>query len=290
MAARFGSRALACAAVCAAVLPAAPAAAHEEIVVEPGDTIWTLAERHGVSRAEFLSENGLADPDRIVAGVTLVIPEGASGSADGAGAAAAGGSHRVEEGETLSHVAARYGVSITALSEANGLGDPGRIYHGFDLVVPSGAGGGASSGSASDGAAPAPAASSGGDVGVLLDQVAGSYGWNPALVRGLAMMESGWNNGVVSYAGAQGIMQVMPDTGTFAGEHLVGRDLDLSDPADNVEAGVAFLDYLYGITDGDVAMTLAGYYQGLGSVRRNGMYAETEHYIDTVMALRERYQ
>jgi N-acetylmuramoyl-L-alanine amidase len=67
-------------------------------------------------------------------------------------------------------------------------------------------------------------------------------------------------------------MQVMPATGDFISEHLVGRRLDLHDPRDNVIAGVAFLQYLWELTDGDVRQTLAGYYQGLRSVRQNGMY------------------
>jgi N-acetylmuramoyl-L-alanine amidase len=86
-----------------------------------------------------------------------------------------------------------------------------------------------------------------------------------------------------------GIMQVMPGTGEFVSRELAGRDLDLEDPRDNVEAGVLFLQYLWELTDGDAEQTLAGYYQGLRSVAENGRYDDTERYIANVLALRDRF-
>jgi N-acetylmuramoyl-L-alanine amidase len=112
---------------------------------------------------------------------------------------------------------------------------------------------------------------------------------SPAFVKAVAWQESGWNQQVVSSANAIGVMQVLPSTGRFVSSYLVGRTLDLNDPVDNVEAGVAFLRYLYRYTGGDVRMTLAGYYQGLRSVNQNGMYSDTVRYIDNVTALRARY-
>jgi N-acetylmuramoyl-L-alanine amidase len=44
------------------------------------------------------------------------------------------------------------------------------------------------------------------------------------------------------------------------------------------------------LPDGDVEQTLAGYYQGLRSVRENGRYASTDRYIANVLALRERFR
>lgn len=81
----------------------------------------------------------------------------------------------------------------------------------------------------------------------------------------------------------------MPDTGRFVSKHLVGRPLDLRDPTDNVEAGVAFLDYLYRLTGGDTKLTLGGYFQGLASIEQRGMDRATKHYIDLVLTVRKRY-
>ena len=80
--------------------------------------------------------------------------------------------------------------------------------------------------------------------------------------------------------------------GARAGARVVAlgrRELDLTDPYDNVTAGVAFLDYLHDVTGGDIRLILGGYYQGLRSIDRNGFYRDTEQYIDNVLALRDRY-
>lgn len=81
-----------------------------------------------------------------------------------------GGIHVVQRGETLSQIARRYGVSMTALAQANGISNPNFIYSGQRLTIP-GASGGASSGGA--------AASSGVHVvrvGENLSSIAARYG------------------------------------------------------------------------------------------------------------------
>jgi soluble lytic murein transglycosylase-like protein len=132
-------------------------------------------------------------------------------------------------------------------------------------------------------------ASSRAEIGRLIERVSREHGWNPAFVKAVAWQESGWNNSVVSHAGAIGIMQVLPETGQRVARSY-GRTLDLRDPEDNIRAGVLFLDELYSLTGRDARMTLAGYFQGLANVRRNGMFTATERYIDNVLALRERFR
>jgi LysM repeat protein len=247
--------------------------------VRAGDTLSAIAQRLGVSASALADANGLDDPNRIVAGQVLELPGG------GGGGGAGGRVHVVRSGETLSSIARRYGVSVSGLASANGLENPNAVRAGARLSVPGGGGG-----TVSGAAASSPIGASRAPIGELLGQTAREYGWRADLVKALAWQESGWNNGVVSSVGAVGVMQVLPSTGDFVSRYLVGRRLDLHDPADNVRAGVAFLDYLYDLTGGDVRMTLAGYYQGLASVRRNGVYAETERYVDNVLALRARFR
>lgn len=254
--------------------------------IQRGDTLSALAARHGTTVDALAHANGLSDPDFIVAGGSLQLASTSSGSsASGSSAGRSSGNeptanieHVVAAGETLSSVVARYRVSLDDVAGANGLSAPYTIYEGQRLRVP---GGGS--------AAPVAASASRQEVGALIERVAREYGWNPSFVKALAWQESGWNNQVVSSAGAIGIMQVMPDTGEFVEDYLVGRELDLSDPHDNVTAGVAFLDYLHDVTGGDVRLVLGGYYQGLRSIDRNGFYSDTEQYIDSILALRERY-
>jgi N-acetylmuramoyl-L-alanine amidase len=177
----------------------------------------------------------------------------------------------VSPGDTLSGLAATHGTTVDAIVDANGLTDRDHVRIGQRLSLPT--------------AATAPE-----DVGDLITRVADERGWSPAFVKALAWQESGWQQDRVSSAGAIGIMQVMPETGRFVSQRLVGRDLDLNDPEDNVVAGVAFLQHLWELTGGDPEQTLAGYYQGLRSVADNGRYADTERYIANVMALRERFR
>lgn len=195
--------------------------------------------------------------------------------------ASASASYTVAMGDTLSAIAARHGLTIRGIAQENGLANPDRIYAGQRLRMPS------RDGSGTGAAATAPAR---GEVTALLEQTARRYGWNPAFVKALSWQESGWKQHVVSSVGAVGLMQVMPETGRFVSRALVGRTLDLRNPADNVEAGVAFLDYLYRETGRDPRLTLAAYYQGLASVRRHGLYNETERFVANVLALRERFR
>lgn len=240
--------------------------------VRPGDTLSDIAARTGVPVADLVEANDIADPDRIRVGQELAL--GSAGGSPGEGDVV----HEVRPGETLSHLAMRYRTSARAIARASRLADPNHVRVGERLVIPDAGSGVPSAGSASRA-----------EIAALLERTAGEYGWSPRFVKALAWQESGWNAQVVSYTGAVGVMQVLPSTGRFISEELVGRDLDLSDPADNVEAGVAFLDYLWRLTDRDPEMTLAGYYQGLTSVRKHGMAPDTERYVDNVLSLRGRF-
>jgi LysM repeat protein len=109
---------------------------------------------------------------------------------------------------------------------------------------------------------------------------------DPALALAVGWQESGWNQRRVSVANAIGIMQVIPSTGRWISS-VVGRDLDLLDARENVIAGVTLLKVL---TDAaQLPNAVAGYYQGLGSVRKNGMFADTRRYVDNILTLRKQY-
>lgn len=259
-------------------------------VVQPGDTLEGIARRLGTSVDALAQLNELANPNRIIAGATLLLPgEQGDAPAPAAGTAQdqAVGTHVVAPGEVLSRIAAQYGMSVQALVDANGLSDANYIRVGQRLTIPGSAAGPADT--AGDAPAPAPAAASRDDAERMIEQVAAEYGWNPAWIKALAWQESGFQMSVRSSTGAVGVMQVMPGTGKFV-SRLVGRPLDLHDLRDNVVAGVAFLDYLYGLTGADIDRTLAGYYQGLASVRRNGMYDDTRRYIANIKALKVRFE
>ena len=111
-------------------------------------------------------------------------------------------------------------------------------------------------------------------------------GMDPALALAVSYNESGWQQHVVSSVGAVGVMQVMPTTGAWVAKYLVKRPLDLNKVEDNVVAGVQYLAMLLRIAK--LEQAIAGYYQGLTSVRERGMYDDTKAYVKNILALRQR--
>lgn len=115
-----------------------------------------------------------------------------------------------------------------------------------------------------------------------------SHGVDPQLALAVAWQESGWQMGVVSHAKAIGAMQVLPSTGRWM-EGYAGRPLDLRRLGDNARAGVLLLDLLSRHTQRRTHK-IGAYYQGLGAVRRHGLYDETRTYVDNVEAIKQRLE
>lgn len=120
----------------------------------------------------------------------------------------------------------------------------------------------------------------------LIDSVARRHDVDPALVKAIVQAESAFDPHAVSRSGARGLMQVLPATASrFSIENL-------SDPHQNLRAGVLYLKHLLRLFDGDVIMAVAAYNAGPNSVRRHrGVppYNETRRYLTKVMGLREAY-
>lgn len=121
----------------------------------------------------------------------------------------------------------------------------------------------------------------------MIRRVAAQQGVEPALALAVAWQESGFQQHVVSPAGAVGVMQVMPGTGAWLARDVLHRPLNLANLEDNVLAGVALLRLLSRTVP--VQTAVAAYYQGLGSVRAHGMYADTRRYVAAVFAHRARF-
>lgn len=251
--------------------------------VRSGDTLWGIAQRLGVSVGSLASANSLRNPDLIRPGQQLRLPSTVNVRRGGAPTTAS--VHVVRPGETLMGISIRYGVLMRHIAAASGVRNLNQVFAGQRLRIP-GTGAGAPA-ATKDTALPATARRA--DIGRMLERTARQYGFKPSFIKAIAYLESGWNPSVRSSAGAVGVMQVLPSTGEFVGRYLVGRRLDLTNPRDNIIAGVAFVDYLWRLTGGNVNRTLAGYYQGLRSVEFNGMFPSTKRYIANVLALRARF-
>jgi len=112
-----------------------------------------------------------------------------------------------------------------------------------------------------------------------IEQVARENDLSPALIKAVALVESGFDTHAVSRAGAQGLMQLMPAT---ASEYGVA---DAFNPLENLRAGARHLRKLLDRFDGDLTLALAAYNAGAGAVERHrGVpdYAETVDYVRRV--------
>lgn len=112
-----------------------------------------------------------------------------------------------------------------------------------------------------------------------IDRVAADNGLSPSLIKAVALVESGFDPHAVSRAGAQGLMQLMPQT---AKEYGV---TDAFDPLANLQAGARHLRMLLDRYEGDLTLALAAYNAGEGAVERHeGVpdYAETVSYVRRV--------
>ena len=109
-------------------------------VVRAGETLSSIGRIYGVNPYTIAAVNGLANPNFIVVGQRLAIPSVGTTAGTAVSPPPAPGRlwHMVAWGETLSGIGRRYGVSVQALADANGLRNWNYIRRGQVLVIPSG--------------------------------------------------------------------------------------------------------------------------------------------------------
>ena len=114
----------------------------------------------------------------------------------------------------------------------------------------------------------------------ILEEESRARGLDPLLIESVIRQESGFQPEAVSPAGAQGLMQLMPDTAALLGVK------DPFHPQQNVAGGSEYLAWQLQDFGGDVSLALAAYNAGPAAVRRWGgvpPYAETQHYVRNVL-------
>lgn len=283
--------------------------------VKSGDTLSGIAAKEGVSVSTLRSANSLSG-DNIYAGQSLKLSGSSASSGESSGSTSAStssaSSYKVESGDTLSGVASRNGLSLQQLLNANGMESTDIIRAGQTLKL--GGSGSSSTSTASSGndeqlvgdtfldrTYPEDVVANANDnkralldsqmpsrsqIREMVRSTASSMGVDPSLALAHAQIESGFDATAVSPANAIGTMQVIPSSGEWASQ-LVGRDLNIMDPQDNITAGVAIIRHLQNSDPGDIG--IAGYYQGAGGVAKYGMYDDTKDYVKKINEAKSRY-
>jgi N-acetylmuramoyl-L-alanine amidase len=278
--------------------------------VAPGDTLTAIAARTGTTPGALAAANGLSLNGILLAGSVIRVSGLSSGQSSTGSAvpvstssASGSGSYLVVPGDTLTAIAARAGTTPGTLAAANGLNPDGILLSGTVLRV-SGLPSGEVTGtpvSASASTQPVGTDAQGNPTAppfptperlsaAQIASVASANGVPASLADAIAWQESGFNNDLVSSADARGIMQILPGTWDWIQRTLTpSAPLAPASAVDNVRGGVLLLRSLLNSTGGNAGTAAAGYYQGLPSVQQHGFYSDTQQYVQSVLALQQRF-
>lgn len=121
----------------------------------------------------------------------------------------------------------------------------------------------------------------------LIVEHSARHGVDASLVKAVIFAESAFNPRAVSRMGAEGLMQLMPQTQRTLGV------LDSFDPDENIGGGSRFLAQLLERYDGDKTRAVAAYNAGPGAVDKYGgvpPFPETRAYVDKVLAMEAHFR
>jgi soluble lytic murein transglycosylase-like protein len=116
----------------------------------------------------------------------------------------------------------------------------------------------------------------------IIEEAADRFNIPATLIKAVIVVESNFNPKAVSHAGAQGLMQLMPQTAAEMGVE------DVFDPRQNILGGTRYLRHLANAYEGDLVLTLAGYNAGQKAVNRHmdiPPITETQRYVRRVLKL-----
>jgi N-acetylmuramoyl-L-alanine amidase len=137
------------------LVAASPAAAGVPHVVQPGESLWSIAAANNFTTRALAAANGLSENSSVVLGSTINVPSISeasaalqaagitpsastpSSSSSSTATAAPGGSYAVQPGDTLSGIAAANGVSLASLAAANGVSPDSFAIAGTTIRIPS---------------------------------------------------------------------------------------------------------------------------------------------------------
>ncbi|HEY1734125.1 MAG TPA: LysM peptidoglycan-binding domain-containing protein, partial [Acidimicrobiales bacterium] len=234
------------------------------VLVSAGDNLSSIAARYGTTVAALARANGISDPNLIIAGTRLVVPvAGAPTPSSAAGAASTAATPSAGTATPASPATATAGSSPTTApatrSETDGTaagGLPATLVDNPTKLA----------------------------LEPIFSYWAERFGLPSSLLEAMCWWESGWQSGVTSVTGAQGIGQLEPATVSAMQSQVGTWSLDPYTATDNIEMAAAYLHDLMVDTGGTPGMALASYYQGLASVEKIGLLPSTEQYASGIEA------
>jgi LysM repeat protein len=267
-------------------------------VVRSGDTLWGLARQHHTSVRALQQQNHISG-SLIYIGQTINVPgNGAPATAQVRKAVPVKApvvTYTVRSGDTLTAVAAAHHATVAALASANHLSGALTIFIGQHLRLPAAPVAVLAAKAQAPAYVPLIAASatrlaavatpSAAQIRAMVTAEAKRQGLDPALALAIADQESGYSQRMVSATDAVGVMQLMASTATWLTQYT-HEPLNRYAVADNIRGGVTLLKILR--SQASVPDSIAGYYQGIASVRAHGMYTDTKAYVANVQALMKR--
>jgi N-acetylmuramoyl-L-alanine amidase len=267
-------------------------------LVAYGETLTGIAGRYGTTVDALARRNRLADASRIYVGQLLRIADGTSqarrSNSEAKSPRRAGvRTHVVQWGETLTGIAIRYRTSVEAIASANQLANASYIRTGqaLRIVLPRRSAANRPDRARAGARMPSSMAmlvARRDGMRRMIAQEARRQGVPPSLALAVAWQESGWQRGVVSSAGAIGVMQLLPATGDWVAATMLGGRVDLWDARSNVRAGVRLLKH-YLARYGNRPLALAAYYQGQAGTDRHGVYPVSRSYIASILLLQQMF-
>ena len=121
----------------------------------------------------------------------------------------------------------------------------------------------------------------------LIDKFAQKYHLDPLLIRAVIKVESDFEVKALSRKGAQGLMQIMPQTAAHLGVE------DVWDPRHNIEGGVKYLRQMFDKFNNSLSLALAAYNAGPSKVEYYGRippYPETQRFVRAVIKYYQHYK
>ncbi len=301
----------------------APTSTNTRYVVQRGDSLWKISRQFNITVSTLVAYNKISATGFIYPGQVLLIPGNTPAPTPTPAISNTPSPtttpttpttttsevvHIVKRGDTLGAIARAYNTTVAHLASLNKIPNPSLIYVGQRIVITPGSSTATekpvqlvpntflgytyddetvAAANANKHALNATAVPSRAEVQKMVAQTARDMGVDPRLALAHAYVESGFDATAVSPANAIGVMQVIPTSGQWAG-NMVGRSLDLLKVEDNIVAGVAIIRWLHQNAS-DFDQAIAGYYQGLNGVRRNGMRPDTVRYVEKVKAAMARF-